>query len=219
MERWAKIPHFSYAKTVSGNKKNDTMEQTDKIITALTEIKNSIDSCDKHALYSKTGSVSSILDRFYKPESAYQNDLKYIRQSLGMIMYGDRDDQPYGPNLTKIKQLFHQLIDSIITEANHLGLPSKLDKTMNKSINIHNSLSQNQQQSQTVNNTILLDAFKESLTGKQFREIEEIVKTEKDPEKAKPKILQKLLSFGENVASDILANLITNPTIWSGFIG
>lgn len=195
------------------------MEQTEKIIIALTEIKNSIDSCDKHALYPKTGSVSSILDRFYNPESAYQKDLKYVRQSLGMIMAGDRDEQPFGPNLTEIKQLFHRLIDSIIMEANQLGLPSKSDTKMDKSINIHNNLSQSQQQSQTVNNTILLDALKEALTGRQFREIEEIVKVEKDPEKARPKIIQKLLSFGENVASDVLANVITNPTIWSGLIG
>ena len=46
----------------------------------------------------------------------------------------------------------------------------------------------------------------------------QIVDVEKgDLEKAKPKLIDKIKSFGENVASNILANIITNPTIWSCF--
>ena len=42
------------------------------------------------------------------------------------------------------------------------------------------------------------------------------IKEEKgDLEKAKPKVIDKLKSFGENVASNILANIITNPAIWT----
>ena len=34
--------------------------------------------------------------------------------------------------------------------------------------------------------------------------------------KARPKIVDKLLSFGKDVASNIVANLLTNPSIWNG---
>ena len=36
--------------------------------------------------------------------------------------------------------------------------------------------------------------------------------------KAKSKILEKLKSFGGDVLSNVLANLITNPAIWSKLI-
>ena len=46
--------------------------------------------------------------------------------------------------------------------------------------------------------------------------LKQVVDEEKgDLEKAKPKVIDKIKSFGENVASNILANIITNPAIWS----
>jgi hypothetical protein len=52
------------------------------------------------------------------------------------------------------------------------------------------------------------------LTGSQLKEIKQVVdETKGDLEKAKPKIINKLKSFGENIASNIIANIITNPTI------
>ena len=37
-----------------------------------------------------------------------------------------------------------------------------------------------------------------------------------DLQKARPGIIEKLKSFGADVASNIVANLLTNPAIWSG---
>lgn len=64
---------------------------------------------------------------------------------------------------------------------------------------------------------IFLDAISDELTGKQIKEIKEIMAQEKDIEKAKPKIIEKISSFGLNVASNIIANIITNPNIWNSF--
>lgn len=193
----------------------------EKISESLEQIKATVDSASRDELLAKTSMVSSILDRFYSKESAYQKDFAYARKSISMLVGGNRDEAAFGPNLQKTKILIHQLIDNLLAEIKQLGLPSKTDKIMDKSINIHNNLSQKQDQSQTqtTNLSIVLETLKDSLTGKQYKEIVEIAETEPDPEKAKPKIISKLLSFGENVCSDILANLVTNPSVWTGLMG
>ena len=93
-------------------------------------------------------------------------------------------------------------------------------KMLNQSanINIHSNISntntQNQSQSQEIK--ILLNCLEDELSVKQLKELKQVVDEEKgDLEKAKPKVIDKKKSFGENVASNILANIITNPAIWS----
>ena len=77
------------------------------------------------------------------------------------------------------------------------------------------NISQNQTQNQHQKIDFVLDSIKDVLTGSQFKEIKAIANEEKEPEKAKSKIIDKLKGFGSDVLSNIVANLITNPTIWS----
>lgn len=78
------------------------------------------------------------------------------------------------------------------------------------------NVTQTQTQSQSVAIEIFLESIKDEIPGKQFKELKSIAANEKDPVKAKSKILDKVKSFGEDVLSNIVANIITNPTIWSG---
>lgn len=78
------------------------------------------------------------------------------------------------------------------------------------------SVSQNQSQQQSA--TFVLDSIKDVLTGSQFKEIKTIAREEKNPNKAKSKIIDKLKSFGGDVLSNIVANLITNPNMWSQLV-
>jgi hypothetical protein len=88
-------------------------------------------------------------------------------------------------------------------------------KAINVNTNINNSNSQSQSQSMALN--IFIEAIKDDLTGRQIKELKQIVENENgDIEKTRPKIVNKLLSFGKDVASNIVANLLTNPSIWSG---
>ncbi len=81
------------------------------------------------------------------------------------------------------------------------------------SITINNSNTQSQTQSVS----IFIEAIKDDLTGKQVKELKEIVSQEGDDlDKAKPKILEKVISWGGNVAAGIVTNLLTNPAIWGG---
>ena len=79
-------------------------------------------------------------------------------------------------------------------------------------INIHNENSQSQNQSQEFRQFV--DLLKNSLAPYQYEELKEIaVADEPVPEKRK-KLLEKILSFGSNVGSSVLANILTHPEVF-----
>ena len=83
--------------------------------------------------------------------------------------------------------------------------------------NINNSNSQTQNQQQTLAVELFLEAIKDDLTGRQIKELKAVVaEADNDLQKARPGIIEKLKSFGADIASNIVANLLTNPAIWSG---
>lgn len=101
-----------------------------------------------------------------------------------------------------------------------LAIPTILKSNKNptnidKSIKIHLSQNQNQNQSLVIN--IFIESIKDELTGEQQKELKAIIIEEPDPIKAKAKILDKIKSFGSDVASNIIANIITNSSIWGNF--
>ena len=92
---------------------------------------------------------------------------------------------------------------------------SKEKEPINVTINNSNSQTQNQEQSFAAE--LFLEAIRDDLTGRQIKELKGVVaEADNDLEKARPGIIKKLKSFGADVASNIVANLLTNPTIWSG---
>lgn len=83
---------------------------------------------------------------------------------------------------------------------------------VNVTVNNNNSQSQNQEQSMIVQQ--FLDAFRDELTGRQLKELKSVIaEADNDLHKAKPKIMDKLMEFGGNVASNILATILTNTAI------
>lgn len=89
--------------------------------------------------------------------------------------------------------------------------------TVNTNINNSNNQSQNQEQSVAIN--LFLEAIKDDLTGKQLKELKEVLNENKEDEaKARKGIIEKLKSFGSDVASNIVANILTNPVIWNSFV-
>lgn len=83
-------------------------------------------------------------------------------------------------------------------------------------INVNQNQTQNQTQTQSQSFELFMDAIKDHLTLGQFQELQKIAKDTPNIEEARPKIIDKLKSFGESVLSGILTNIITNPTIWGG---
>lgn len=64
---------------------------------------------------------------------------------------------------------------------------------------------------------LFIDAIKDDLTGRQIKELKTVVAdADNDLQKARPGIIAKLKEFGTDVASNIVANILTNPMIWGG---
>lgn len=110
--------------------------------------------------------------------------------------------------------------------ANVEAFATLLDETPNIKEKVQNAkettspitinVSQSQTQSQSVAIDIFLESIKDEIPGKYFKELKAIAKEEPDAAKARSRILDKVKGFGEDVLSNIVANIITNPNIWSG---
>ena len=88
---------------------------------------------------------------------------------------------------------------------------------INVTTNINNTNSQSQNQEQSLAVELFIEAIKDDLTGRQIKELKSVVaEADNDLQKARPGVLAKLKEFGADVASNIVANLLTNPMIWSG---
>ena len=99
-------------------------------------------------------------------------------------------------------------------------LPSEPQKTLNSekgtNVTINNSQQNTQNNTQEVVFNIFVEAFQDELTGKEMKELKEILSEfVKEPEKTKPRLLDKLKNFGGDVLSNIVANIITNPIVYS----
>lgn len=87
------------------------------------------------------------------------------------------------------------------------------DKSDDHSITVNVNQEQSQQQHQV--SDLLIEALKDDLTGRQQKELKEIMQSDDKPEQKRSKIIDKLKSFGSDVLSNIVANIITNPAILS----
>lgn len=82
---------------------------------------------------------------------------------------------------------------------------------------INNTNTQYQNQSQNID--AIIKSIEGAFTISQLKELRQVVNEEYgNLEKAKPKLAEKLKSFGSNLTSNIVANILTNPTIWSSIL-
>ena len=164
-----------------------------------------------------SSTVESIVVQHFGAECSYKKDLDYVRKNLGVMLAWKNDKGYMGQDLETVKNFFAGLFDSLIDEIRTIGIPiksSKKDSLVN--VNVTQNQSQEQQQYQEQIFSLFFESIKDEISGKQLKELKEIVSQEPDPEKAKPKILEKIKSFGSDVCASIVANIITNPIIWSG---
>ena len=94
---------------------------------------------------------------------------------------------------------------------------TKVDTKTDMNITINNTNSQSQSQEQSLVVELFIEAVKDDLTGRQIKELKSVVtEADNDLQKARPGIIAKLKEFGTDVASNIVANILTNPMIWGG---
>jgi hypothetical protein len=187
--------------------------QAQKILELINGTIKELPEMNRNKVFDATNTLDSILIRNYDKAVNYKQEVKTIQQNLGILISSNSDTNIMGWNLQEIKGWLEGLLNSIKKEIEFIGLPSSKDVKIDKSVNIN--VTQNQQQSLNQNIQLFLDSIKNDLTGRQYNELVSVARSEKSPEKAKVKIIQKLEDFGLNVCASIIANIITNPTIWA----
>lgn len=194
----------------------ETTITKDDVVSNMVEkqielIKKQIEKIDERSfdLDAWKSSTKVILARIFGGESKAVSaieDIKYQNFGVATIGYSS-----FSNNIHSCKTQGKDILQVCIAELEIFGQPDTTTKD-NAGINI------NLTQNQTVNIQLLISALEDGLTVSQMKEIKELVASdEPDPQK-KGKIIQKLKSFGSDVASNILANILTNPGIWGGLL-
>ena len=112
-----------------------------------------------------------------------------------------------------VKERARAILNACISELEILGSPSQIYTGEKEGLNL--TVSQNQQNTQTVNLNIIIEELRKELNGNQLEEIQSILDSEDSSENKKKSIVSKLKDFGINTLSNIVAGIITNPAIYS----
>lgn len=193
-------------------------EQAHGLIALLNDIKTKIDE-DKVNLKNLVLQLNGLLERFYAPQNTHLSTADKLKKNILLLEKKKCDSLSAEPrcNVHDIAEDTKTLCDIIIAEVKALGIHTRRtanDKSVNVNTTVTQSQEQHQSQQQDVIVKILLEAAKDELTGKQRKELLAISEETTDPKDARKSISEKLKEFGEDVAANIVANIITNPQVW-----
>ena len=168
---------------------------------------------------------------YYDNSESYQRWLATTKRFIGIMYPNDKDVNEFdsiskeklGPEQQKrllaILEAFAAL-PTIIPDNRRTQITEKKGKgkaAINVITTINNSNSQSQSQEQSLAVQLFIEAIKDDLTGRQIKELKYVVaEADNDMQKARLSIIAKLKEFGADVASNIVANILTNPMIWGG---
>lgn len=188
------------------------IQKGDEILNGITFVPSSPGVMRLYSVY-KVSDLSeyekwkNLVIRFlgikYPKDVSYTDFRKYME---------DFENNNYSP---KNMRSMIGVLESIKIFPNNISITS--EPNANGGIVINNTNSQTQNQEQNVN--VLVKLLEDSLTYSQLKEIKSIIDSEKSNiESSKPKLIDKIKSFGHDLAPSIVANIITNPSVWSALL-
>ena len=192
-------------------------EQARGLILLLNDLKAKIDE-DKVNLRNVLIQLNGMLERFYDPQDTQLSTAYKLKRYILILERKKYDTITSEPrcNAHDIAEDTKSLIESIVEEVRILGIPMRKnvnDNSVNVNTTVTQNQEQNQKQSQEVN--LFVDLLKSSLAPYQLEEIKEVAKADiPTPEKRKS-LKEKILGFGTDVGASVLANILTNPTLYS----
>ena len=171
---------------------------------------------DEYQLNSWKDSTINVLSRIYSSGGEHQiNSIKNIQYEriLEKTHLGQRSGTTQGRNnLVECKRQATDILRTFVHEIELLGVPEPPHSNTKAGINI--SLNQNQ----SIQLNIVVDILKNELTGRHFQELDTVLKSNSTPEEKKKSLIEKLTSFGSDVASNVLASLLTNPQVFQALM-
>jgi hypothetical protein len=121
----------------------------------------------------------------------------------------------YSDRTANAKSEASELLVGLIEDLKNFGFPKINDDRsngVNVLVNQHNT--QNQSTNVSIKLDFLIEILKDELKGYQVKELKEVLKSNDEVDVKKMKFIDKIKSFGSDVASNILANLLTNPKVY-----
>ena len=190
----------------------------EKVITRLRKIISEETNLTPDKIESGMSSVISVLQMCnYNKDNEHISQIQRMKRDVKFFTNKNISGFKVYKTFNELKDAFINLVEVLIEEKNEMGLPEhKIEKSPGVSLTV----TQHQNQTQEIAISIYLESIKDELTGRQMNEIKEILKEIKDIKDisiAKPQVIEKLKSFGGDVLSNIIANIITNPTILASF--
>lgn len=189
------------------------MEKYIKSLESLKEMQIN----DKYELEAWKASSINLITRIYGAESKQEEQIKSIKyaSSGGFFISGPGGDYSSGGsnNISSCKKQSNHLIDGIIKDLQNFGLP-KVGALKKDDGGINIAINQTQSVKQEISLNIIFKVLQDEITGKQLKEIQLILESDDEMNKKKGKLVEKLKSFGSDVATNIIAAILTNPSIY-----
>ena len=172
-----------------------------KALEALKELKQEANYIqDGYALTSWKNKATNLIVRIYGKDSLPINQIAQIKYFSTETLQGN-------------KKQADSLTDGLIKEIERFDIPKTNDKEENKGVLIN--ITQTQQQKAQISLNLLIESIQEELKGSQLKELQTIIEEkETEPNEKKNKIVETLKKFGGDVASNIVANILTNPSLF-----
>ncbi len=189
---------------VTNKRTTKFLRMIEKQIEVITKQIEKLNSPDFDLGAWKSSSIL-ILDRIFGNDFQGIQAIEKIKHRSGGIYSGNTSSS--WNNMDSCKKQGKEILQTCITELETFGSREK-PQNNNSSVNI------NLTQNQSVNINLLITALEDELTVSQMREVNDIMKSAENSKDKKAKILEKIKNFGNDVASNILANILTNPAIW-----
>lgn len=183
-----------------------------KAIRIKIELIDSLNNSNQFKNWQKT--VSSTLTNIYTYRKDVVDNFESIKSTK--VVYSGSGDRTY-----EAKAEAKEFLESIIVDIEHFGLVELIEKnskdTLSVNVNQHNE--QNQSTLVSINLEYIIEVFKGELRTSEIDELKEILEANIDPKIKKKNFIEKIKSFGSDVASNILANILTNPKVYEGING
>ena len=180
----------------------------EKVIEAFEELKQETqDIVNSETLSAWKNKAVNVVRRIYGNDSSQE-------KQINKFIYYPPFSAGYADNIPALKQQGFALFEGLCKEIERFDVPIKNDNKENQ--NFHFNIVQTQSQQTKINLSLLIESIQEELKGSQLKELQTIIDDKTiEPQKKKTKILETLKKFGSDVASNILANILTNPSLYS----
>lgn len=180
--------------------------EKEREIEALKRQINGLKS-DNFNMTTWLSTTDSFLKSIWGKDTDKSKQIYAVCNTTKTMLLGCDDD-----DILNFRIQWEELLEGYLFELEKLEKRELLKNPTHGGIHVTVNQSQSQEQRQIIEIQFIINAIKEELTGKQLNELKSIIQDGKIENKNE-KIAEKLISFGSNVASGILGNILSNPQI------